>query len=319
MTDLQKTKQDIINKVYCGDAYTELITFPSNSVDLIVTSPPYYKLRNYQHKDQIGQEATPHKYLENLKYIFTECKRVLKSTGSIYVVIADCYNKHKSLVGIPERFAIMMEDDLDLIRRNTIIWEKNALPESPNDRYSNNFEYVYFFTKSEEYYHKLQYQPYAESSLKQYNQTYLGKAKKDYEGNKVQNPSDTKRRIITSIKFGGNKYPNSDSVNNNTYSGNQWEIDTEKGARKKCIWKISTNNSTEEHYASYPEELIETPINASSPIGGLVLDPFLGSGTTAIKAQKMNRKYVGIELNPKYVSIAKSRLNNMISSYIIRE
>lgn len=308
--------EEIKNKIFCGDSNEVLKNFPSNSIDLIITSPPYYFLRDYQHRNQVGREETVTEYIDNLICIFKECKRVMKSTASLYINISDSYDKHKSLRGVPERLRLRLQDELDFKLRNTIIWKKNGLPESPNDRYSNNFEYLYFFTKSEKYYFKIQYQPYADSTLKQLNQIYLGKGKKDYEANGVQNPSDLKRKVITSIQFGGKKYPN--QIDNNTYSGNAWEAKPE-GARKKCVWDISTGNSIESHFASYPEELIHTPIDASCPPSGLVLDPFLGSGTTAIKAQKMGRNYAGIELNHKYVLITKRRLNTMIDSYLIRE
>lgn len=347
----------IRNKVICGDSKTILKDFPSNSVDLVVTSPPYFNLRNYQHNDQIGSEKDPEHYIHNLKFVFANCKRVLKKTGSIWVNIADSYGSNKSLLGIPEDFVSMMVKDLGLIRRNTIIWYKRScMPSSTKDRFTIDFEYMYFFVKDpDSYYFETQYEPYAESTMLEIQKAYKGTAKKDYKGNGVQDPSDVKRRIIESFekrKFGGNKYPNNqDSVTNRTYSGNSYKIkinhtrnenakslkEEERGLAnntlhtkdyyeldlagriKRCVWDINSANSKESHFATYPEELIEIPIKACCPKDGLVLDPFLGSGTTAIKAQKLRCSYVGIELNPQYVSIAKRRLNNMITSYIARD
>jgi len=359
---------EITNKIFLGDSKEILKDYPDNCVDLVVTSPPYYNLRDYKHNDQIGNEQDVDHYIHNLRFVFANCKRILKDTGAIFVNISDSYDDNKSLVGVPEEFVRMMTRGLGLYRRNTIIWEKNPLPESAKDRFSNNFEYFYFFTKSSkkllwknektkewrntlppnisrgkgiegidwiwtknrkgetvkknlwngyDYYFNTQYQPYAESSLKQFEQAYNGQAKKDYEGNGVQNASDTKRRIVTSIRYGGNKY-SQNNVNNNTYSGKNWEIDLEKGAIKKCIWKISTNNSNENHFATYPEELIRTPILACTDESehNLILDPFMGTGTTAVLAQKMGRNFTGVELNEQYYNITKRRLNNMISTWL---
>ena len=315
---------DIKNKVILGNSKEVLQTIPSNSVDLVVTSPPYFNLRNYQHSEQIGSEAKAEEYISNLWVIFAECKRVLKKTGSIWVNIADSYDKNKSLFAIPERLVLMMQDTLRLYRRNTIIWHKpSCMPSSAKDRFTIDFEYFYWFVKDpDSYYFETQYEPmktfYSDKEL-----NYKGKSIKDYTSNSVQDPSDTKRRVLEGYKnrrFGGNKYPNNqDSVTNRTYSGNEWIPNEALERIKRTVWSLNTPNTTVEHYATYPEELIHIPIVACTRKGDLVLDPFLGSGTTAIKAQKLERSYCGIELNPKYVSIAKKRLMYMISSYIPRE
>ena len=330
---------EIKNKVFQGDSLQVLKDFPGNSIDLVVTSPPYFNLRNYQHKDQIGTENTPQDYVKNLINIFRECKRVLKRTGSIWVNISDSYasgggkavecsfvrnsetrkNDHfspdnpakaklrstmgKSLLGIPERFVIAMQDELGLIRRNTIIWFKpSCMPSSAMDRFTIDFEYFYFFTKEQDYYFETQYEP-----MKTFysNLEYKGTAQKDYKGNEVQDPSDTKRRILegykAKIKFGGNKYPsNQDSVTNDTYSGKEWIPNEDLMRIKRTVWSINTGNSTEKHFACFPEELIEIPIKAcSQKKNSIVLDPFAGSGTTLLKARKMERSFVGVELKNK--------------------
>lgn len=307
-------KEDIKNKVICGNSVDILSQFPQNSIDLVITSPPYYNLRNYHNKNQIGSEKMPQDYIKNLVQVFKECKRVLKNTGSIWVNISDTYNSLKSLTGIPERFIIAMQDELGLIRRNNIIWYKpSCMPSSVKDRFTIDFEYFYFFTKSPDYYFETQYEPMVTGISKEYK----GKAVKDYQANKVQNPSDIKKRIIDNqnkkIKFGGNKYPNEVS---GTYSGNVWVPNENWERIKRCVWAINTGNNREHHFATYPEELIEIPIKACSPKGGIVLDPFAGSGTTLLKARKMERSYCGIELNSDYVNIINRRLNNMITSYI---
>lgn len=335
-----------------------------------------YNLRNYKHKDQLGMERTPQQYVTNLVNIFRECKRVLKKTGAIWVNIADSYNDNKSLRGIPERLRIRLEDDLNLICRNDIIWMKpSCMPSSAKDRFTIDFEHFYFFVKSNDtllwrhrkhsvwttikpeigyhipaeendtwewyetfdgkrkqrslwdsydYYFETQYEPMKTV----YEAEYKGTSIKDYTANKVQDPSELKRRMLKKFKekqsrFGGNKYNDPDNLfkpDGTNYHGSMWEPNPNFERIKRTVWSINTPNSTENHFATFPEQLIEIPIKActNTTDKSLVLDPFLGSGTTAIKAQKMGRKYVGVELNEDYVSIAKRRLNSMITSYITR-
>ena len=147
--------------------FTVLKTLDANSVDMCVTSPPYWGLRDYKTDGQLGLEPTFHQYLEHLIEIFAEVKRVIKKTGSIWVNIGDSYNDNKSLSGIPERFAIRMTDELGLIRRNTIIWHKpNCMPSSARDRFTVDFEYIYFFSKSPRYHFETQYEPLIEPNRK---------------------------------------------------------------------------------------------------------------------------------------------------------
>ena len=311
-----KSSNDIKNKIFCGDSLDVLSSFPNNCIDLVVCSPPYFNLRNYKHDKQIGTEKTPKEYVANLINIFRECKRVLKKEGSIWINISDSHDANKSLIGIPERFVIAMQDELNLIRRNTIIWYKpSCMPSSVKDRFTIDFEYLYFFTKEPCYYFETQYEP-MKTIIKE--KEYKGTAVKDYAANGVQNPSDIKRRMIegykAKIKFGGNKFP--DEVGK-TYSGNVWVPNENLERIKRSVWAINTGNSKESHFATYPEELIEVPIKAcTKKREGIVLDPFAGSGTTLIKTKKMERNYVGIELNPEYVDLINRRLNNMITSYL---
>jgi DNA modification methylase len=313
-----KSVEQITNKVFCGDSLDVLSDFSSNVIDLVVCSPPYFNLRNYNHDKQIGTERTPKEYINNLIKIFRECKRVLKKTGSIWVNISDSHDDNKSLIGIPERFCLAMQDELGLIRRNTIIWHKpSCMPSSVKDRFTIDFEYFYFFTKEPIYYFKTQYEP-MKTIIKE--KEYTGQAIKDYAANGVQNPSDIKRRMIESwnkkIKFGGTKYPNEVGQ---TYSGNVWIPNENLERIKRSVWSINTGNSKESHFATYPEELIEVPIKAcTKKRESIVLDPFAGSGTTLLKAQKMQRSYCGIELNPEYVELINRRLFNMITSYLCK-
>ena len=267
-----------------GDALTQLKTLDSESIDVVITSPPYYGLRNYGVENQIGLEKTPIGYIDNLLNIFRECKRVLKKTGSCWVNMGDSYDKNKSLLGIPERFVLGMIPQ-GWIRRNTIIWHKNnCMPSSVMDRFTIDFEYFYFFTKSQKYYFETQYEP----------------------------SQDTAKRIKNTIGGPKNALHNHGS-SSRTYGKTVKQISLNPNGRiKRCVWSISPKSFKEAHFATYPEKLIETPIKACCPENGIVLDPFFGAGTTGLVAKKLGRKYIGIELNPEYVEIANNRIDSIL-------
>ena len=266
---------------------------------MTLCSPPYYNLRDYGHPDQIGLESSSQDYIDKLISIFQEVKRVLKKEGSCWVVISDSYNSNKSLSMIPERFAISMIDH-NWILRNKIIWYKpNCMPSSVRDRFTVDWEYLYFFTKSERYYFDTQYEPINPDTLRESRYTInltarksqetrqglnKWKPRKDYHKNNVQSPLDIKSRIVSN------------------YAKN------EVGRIKRSVWKISPQPFKEAHFAVYPEKLCETPIKAGCPINGTVLDPFMGAGTTGLVALKLARNFIGIELNPDYIRIAEKRL-----------
>jgi len=247
-----------------------------------------------------------------------------------YKYVQDAINKRdywvieapeKSLCMVPERFAIKMIDN-GWILRNKIIWHKNnCMPSSAKDRFTIDYEYVYFFTKSQKYYFKTQYEPYSTVTLKEFEKEYNGKGLKDYLGNGVQNPSDVKRRILESMKnhrFGGNKRAGGD---NRTYSGNEWIVNG-NGRLKRCVWTINTSPFKDAHFAVFPEELVRQCLDAGCPVEGLCFDPFMGAGTTALVALKTNRNFIGIELNQSYIDIAMKRIEkylnqNKIIKYIV--
>ena len=154
-----------LNKIYQGDTLEVLKTFPSESVDMCITSPPYWNMRDYDKEGQIGNEETYMEYLDKLSEIFKEVKRVLKKTGSCWVNIGDVYSssnstgvKKQSLIGIPDRFKLNMIDD-GWLCRNEIIWHKpNAMPSSAKTRFNNDYEKMFFFTKDDLYYFETQYE-----------------------------------------------------------------------------------------------------------------------------------------------------------------
>lgn len=214
----------------CNNALDSLKELPSDYVDCVITSPPYYNLRDYKAKGQIGLEPTYQEYIQKLVEIFQECRRVLKKTGTIWVNLGDTFagtkvgnddpkhatkegiNTHsfkksvksipeKSLMKIPERFCIEMIDK-GFVNRADIIWYKgNCMPQSATDRFTVDYEHVYMFaTQPRGYYFKTLYEPYSAATMMELEEEYNGNGLKDYTDAEVQNPSDTKRNIINSMR-----------------------------------------------------------------------------------------------------------------------
>ena len=292
-----------------GSALEELKKLPEKSVNMCITSPPYWALRDYGVEGQLGLEPTFNQYISNLCDIFDGVKRVLRDDGTCWVNIGDTYfgggnnrgnnspisdkqasnkgavgqvqqdwskmsYKSKSLLMIPQRFAIEMINR-GWILRNTIIWHKpNAMPHSVKDRFTVDFEYLYFFSKKKKYYFKQQLEPFKSKPTK-----LRDKRNEDY-GAAYLSPLGKGMR-------------------------NGYEV----GARnKRTTWTINTRPCKEAHFAVYPETLCETPIDAGCPEGGVVLDPFFGAGTTGLVAKKQNKDFIGIELNSDYIKIAERRI-----------
>lgn len=278
-------------KLLHGDALTELQKLESESVDCCITSPPYWYLRNYNTDGQIGRELTFTEYIDKLITIFSQVKRVLKKTGSCWVVFGDSYDNNKSLHMIPSRFAIAMIDNVWILRNDIIWWKPNSMPSSVKNRFTVDYEHLFFFTKSQKYYFETQYESY------EYNGKVLPYGKK---GSGYYNHPNFHSQF-----FGGkNKHM---GYGNLTYSGKLWNP-TEKGRIKRSVWKISTKPYPDAHFAVYPQRLVETPIKAACPINGTVLDPFMGSGTTGLVALKNARNFIGVELNGDYIKLAEKRL-----------
>lgn len=271
--------QDYNNTVIQGNILDVLKTLPDGLVDMVITSPPYWSQRDYLCDGQIGMEKDYREYIQVLLDIFTECFRVTKAGGSVWVNLGDTYAgtgdksiKRKSLVGIPDRIKVAMID-AGFICRNEIVWHKpNQMPSSAKDRFTVDFEKFYFFTKNEKYYFEQQLEEY----ISKEDHSLRDKNSEKYVGTKL-------------FSAGGRDY----------YS--------QGGRNKRSVWSINTKPMKEAHFAVYPEELITTPIQACCPENGLVLDPFFGSGTTGVVANKLNRNYLGIELNPDYIQIARRR------------
>lgn len=334
-----------INKVYLGDSLEIIRNFPDESVNCVITSPPYYGLRDYGVEGQIGLEDTPEKYIERLVQLFREVRRVLKKEGTCWVNLGDTYStgtrasrsqsnnpgvgannenaqnavprvgnpvgcKTKDLIGIPWMFAFAMRADGWYLRQD-IIWAKpNPMPESVTDRCTKSHEYIFLLSKSETYY--FNYEEIQEEAVTQVDPR-IGR-REEYNGIR-QGKEGTGNRAFVSLKtrprFGGSKYGDNEAPHYNTYSGKEWEpqMDGEVVVRnKRDVWNVKVKPNKEAHFATYPEMLIQPCVLAGCPEGGVVLDPFMGSGTTGIVARKLNRSYIGIEINPEYQQMATRRI-----------
>jgi DNA modification methylase len=278
---------------------------------------------------QIGMEETPEDYIGRLVAVFHEVHRVLKDNGTLWVNIGDSYNgsgknngntkevgdkqssntaSHatrrlfvdslpvKSLIGIPWRFALTMQSEW--ILRQDIIWAKpNPMPESVKDRFCKSHEYVFFFTKSKNYYfdHNA-----ALEMASSYDQAEDERTYRHYRINRKFIDNDIachQRGFATKEGYTGIR---------EQHHGQS--IPTMAMRTKRDVWQIPTEASNIEHYAMFPQRLILPCILCGCPQEGIVLDPFMGSGTTAIVAMKNLRKYIGCEINPDYVKIAEKMI-----------
>jgi DNA modification methylase len=299
--------QDSAVTIYHGDALAMLAALPSESVHCCLTSPPYWGLRDYGAEGQIGLEGTPEEYVEKLVEVFRAVRRVLRPAGTLWLNLGDTYNgfmanqratsisaatqharprfesghgprtrnlKPKDLVGIPWRVAFALQADGWWLRQD-IIWAKpNPMPESVTDRPTKAHEYLFLLAKSERYFYDAQ--AIAEKA--------------------VMAPGKS--------GFGGPK--NNDGVKAHTNDvGKAWDKTESRNARS--VWTIATQPFSEAHFATFPPALARRAILAGCPSGGAVLDPFYGAGTTGMVAKNLNRRCIGIELNPEYCEIAARR------------
>lgn len=296
-----------MNKIEFGDCRETMRKWADEGVKVqtCVTSPPYFGLRDYGHDGQIGLEETPEEYITAMVEVFNCVKNILADDGTLWLNIGDSYAgnnsqasnngragfgkprervvnrtgeglKTKDLIGIPWMLAFALRADGWYLRQD-IIWHKpNPMPESVTDRCTKAHEYIFLMSKSPKYY-------YDHESIKEM-------ANSKSEG----------------IRFGGNKYGDDDDPKYATKSGNVSK-EYEK-ANKRSVWTVTTKPYEGAHFAVFPTDLIEPCILAGAPVGGVVLDPFMGSGTTAQVAQSLNRQYLGCELNPEYAPLQKKRL-----------
>ncbi len=292
-----------------GDCLDLLCAVPDGSVDCCVTSPPYFGLRDYGHAGQIGLEPTPQEYVARLVAVFEEVRRVLADDGTLWLNLGDSYAgngstggagketaysgsrllptksgagvKQKDLLGIPWRVAFALQDAGWYLRQD-IIWHKpNPMPESVTDRCTKAHEYLFLLTKSASYHYD------AEAIAE--------------PANCPEGPSNIRQKYTDAFEAGDKSH--------RTKSG-LTKIGPRDTRNKRSVWTVASQPCSEAHFAVYPPALIRPCIRAGCKPGGLVLDPFTGSGTTGIVAVGEGRRFVGLELNPDYVCMARRRLAN---------
>lgn len=320
-----------------GDALSVLKTLDDESIDCCVTSPPYYNLRDYGVDGQIGLEDSPQEYIQKLVEIFREVRRVLKKDGTLWVNIADSYAtgtnatrkqsknpgvgannpkaqnsvsrvgtpvgcKTKDLIGIPWMLAFALRDDGWYLRQD-IIWAKpNPMPESVRDRCTKSHEYIFMFSKSPRYYYDSEAIQEDAVSYDKRPSALQRAREKGYSTKDRLYPEAYKK---SAPRFGGNKYGDSTDAHHQTKSGNVYEYRPKRN--KRDVWTVTTKPYKGAHFATFPPDLIEPCILAGCPQGGVVLDPFGGSGTTGMVAKRHGRDFVLIELNAEYVKLCEER------------
>lgn len=309
--------------LHLGDCLEVLRTLPDASVQTCVTSPPYFGLRDYGVEGQIGLEQTPDEYVARLVDVFREVRRVLRDDGTMWLNIGDSYAatrgrqveqtkggpkhgpaqavsgrgqkaseyglKAKDLIGIPWRVAFALQADGWYLRQD-IIWHKpNPMPESVRDRCTKAHEYVFLLSKSERYF---------------------------YDAEAIEEP-------VTGNSSTGAKKPSTlaggKGANGKTQTGGKESSTLGLGWHKptrnrRDVWTVPVRPYKGAHFATFPPALIEPCILAGSRPGDVVLDPFNGSGTTGVVALAHGREYIGIDLNPEYIEIARARIAAALAS-----
>lgn len=304
----------ITNKIYNESCLDTLSKMPDSFIDCVITSPPYWQLRDYGYPEQWGLEPTFQEYLNHLWQMMDEIYRVLKPTGTVWINLGDSYNNsgwagnrkdkyndqpivasgtkagrggqkgypNKCLVLLPHRFAIGCIDR-EWIVRNDIIWAKrNGMPEPVTDRFTKKHEYIFFMTKQEKYYFDLDN---IRDKHKCINDKRNDGKRHEYKGD---------------VKSQNNEWLATNAVSFNPNGKNPGSVSD--------FWDVTTKATTAEHYAAYNDELIKKPILAGCPEGGIIYDPFMGTGSTAEAALRANRKFIGSEMSSKYCDIANKRL-----------
>ena len=307
---------DYLNKVLCGDCLDVLLAMPDETVNCCITSPPYWGLRDYGVDGQLGLEKTPEQYVSRMVDVFREVRRVLKDDGTLWINLGDSYSgscqtggtnsisgtgksqphvihtretnlKPKDLVGIPWMVAFALRSDGWYLRQD-IIWAKpNPMPESVTDRCTKAHEYIFLLSKQAKYYYDAEAisEPLQESSITRNQTGWDGNEDRGYVGGPQNHMS---------------KYLGSDVAKSATHRN------------RRSVWTVTTKPFREAHFATFPPDLIEPCALAGCPEGGIILDPFMGAGTTAVVAKTNHRNFIGIELNPAYIGMANQRIDGTL-------
>lgn len=287
MTKVIANNRIWVNSIIHGDALETLRQLPDASINCIVTSPPYYLQRDYSTIFQLGNEETADEYVANLRKVFKECHRVLKNDGTLWLNLGDKY-QDSDLLGMPWRVAFALKTDGWLLRSDIIWYKPNAMPSSVKNRPTTDHEYIFFFTKSSDYFYDI-------DAIREPHVTFSSESRMKGGRNHFG-------------KVNGTPEQGKNAGNNNLHNGRWDQAFHPKGRNKRTVWEIPLSKYRGVHFAVFPEKLVETCILAGCPEGGIVLDPFIGSGTTAVVALRHQRKYVGIDSNEEYCQIARNRL-----------
>lgn len=271
---------DDLVTLFHGDALQVAESLPSASVQTIVTSPPYFGLRDYGADGQMGAESSVHEYVAAMCGLFRELRRVLADDGTLWLNLGDSYSSGellpaKNLIGVPWRVALALQSDGWILRSDVIWAKKNLMPESVKDRPTKSHEYIFMLAKSADYFYDgaAIREPMSDSSIQRYASEFGGQ----------------KAEAMISRKIAGR------SVGNRETDG--WR-------NKRTVWNVATQPFPGAHFAVYPPELIRPCILAGSRTGDTILDPFSGSGTTGMVATQEGRKYIGIDLNADYLDLS---------------
>jgi len=258
-------------RILHGDCRAILPTLQPDSIHCCVTSPPYFRQRDYNVAEQVGQEQDPQHYIETLVAIFAQMRPVLRRDGTFWLNLGDAYADKQPLM-IPSRLALALQAD-GWILRSEIVWSKpNPMRESVKDRPVNAHEKISLFSKSRRYH---------------------------YDAQAVREAAATEPHAPGNRSTG--RMPSDNCVEQ---ADRVWGADGMRNLRN--VWELSTEGARG-HHAAFPTELAETCIKAGCPVGGTVLDPFAGTGTTLMVADRLQRDAVGIELNPRYCQMARDR------------
>lgn len=317
------------HQILVGDCIDMMRTLPDQSVQMCVTSPPYFGLRDYGVDGQIGLEQTPAEFIARLVDVFREVRRVLRDDGTAWVNMGDSYAnggrttrdtddklpargmgfrpkdpegiKPKDLMGMPWRLAFALQDDGWYLRQD-IIWSKpNPMPESTRDRCTKSHEYIFLLSKSRRYHCDMD--AIREPAIYGVTPTGVGfghgfdeVAKPRAQRDSFQREGSKREQVISGQSKGTHR-PDREQSN--------WDVLTRN---KRSVWTVSTHAFREAHFATFPPDLIRPCILAGAPRGGIVLDPFGGAGTTAVVAMQEGRKSILCELNPDYAAMAERRI-----------
>jgi site-specific DNA-methyltransferase (adenine-specific) len=330
-------------ELFLGDCVESMMKLADQSVNCCVTSPPYYALRDYGVEGQIGLEETPEEFIQKLVAVFREVRRVLRDDGTLWINIGDSYAsggrktraadeklpqrgmdvrpadpegvKQKDLLGIPWMLAFALRADGWYLRQD-IVWNKsNPMPESVRDRCTKAHEYVFLLSKSPHYYfdHEAIKEPAVGGGVVGTGVGWNTTSKTDPRDGRADRP----RSRRDSFKREGSK--REQTIPGQAYGTHR--PDREESAwdttmrNRRSVWTLATRPFKGAHFATFPPELVEPCILAGCPIGGTVLDPFGGSGTTAGVAIVHGRDAVLCELNPDYAALVPARIENIAALY----